>query len=513
MEKENKTPEGAVPVERQTPPEVESNTQSSRNAPQGKVIRITLDSLEVGDDSYSEKSVRGNHELPQGVSNKMLYNDIVRIAWPSLVELLLVQLASMVDLVMVGRLGPLAISAVGFTNQPKFLLSTMFLALNVGNTALVARYRGAGNQERARLTLRQAVMMNFVLGIFFSIVGYVYAEQLLRFMGASTPATVQMATSYLRIQMIGFLSISVTSSITSALRAVGDSRTSMIYNTVANLVNVVFNYLLIEGHFGFPRWEVAGASIATVMGQVVAMFMALYVVTRKDSYIRVEFSKGFMPHAETLKNIFRIGIPSMIEQLIMRVGIIIYTRTVASLGDVLMATHQICMNIQALTFMNGQAFAVSGTSLVGQSLGKKRGDMAAFYANRTQRVGMMVSFMLGMCIFFFAGDIISLYNNDPVIVTSGSQVLRMVAVIQPLQAAQFIMAGVLRGAGDTRYPAFVTFITVLLVRPAIAIYTIQVLNWSLVGAWVAMVVDQLMRTLLVVVRYNSGKWRHIAHHN
>lgn len=478
--------------------------------PQAKVTRITLDMLEVGDDSYSEKAVRGNHALPEGVTDKMLYSDVVRIAWPSLVELLLVQLTSMVDLMMVGQLGAMAISAVGFTTQPKMLLSTMFMALNVGTTALVARSRGAGNQERARLVLRQALMMNFLMGVVFSVLGFTFAEELVRFMGAKTDTTVANAVIYLRIQMVGFLSLSLTSAITASLRAIGNSRTTMMYNTVANAVNVVFNFLLIEGRFGFPRWEVAGASIATVMGQVVAMIMAFVVVSRKDSYIRVQISKGFKPHRETLGNIFRIGIPSMVEQLIMRAGVILYTRTVATLGDVLMATHQICMNIQAITFMNGQAFAVSATSLVGQSLGKKRGDMAAFYANRTQRIGMLVSFLLGLCIFVFAGDLIGIYADDAFMIASGTQVLRMVAIIQPLQAAQFIMAGVLRGAGDTRYTAMVTFVTVLLIRPAIAAYAVSVLEWGLVGAWVAMVADQLMRTVLVLLRYNSGKWRQIA---
>ncbi|NLT58577.1 MAG: MATE family efflux transporter [Clostridiales bacterium] len=473
-----------------------------------RMIRTTLDGLEMGDDSHYSKPVRGRHPLPEGVTNRHLYNDVVRIAWPSLVELLLVQLTSMADLIMVGILGPLAISAVGYTTQPKFMLATVFMALNVGNTAMVARYRGAGNFEMAKKTLRQSVMINFTIGLICSIIGYFYAEPLVRFMGASTPQTVEWATAYLKVQMIGLLSISMTSAVTSALRAVGNSRTPMVYNTVANLVNLVFNYLLIGGNFGFPRWGVAGASIATVMGQVVAMMMAFYVVLKKDAYLPLEPSKGFKPDRRILADIFRIGLPSMLEQVIMRVGVILYTRTVASLGDILMAAHQICMNIQALTFMNGQAFAVSATALVGQSLGRRRGDMAAFYANRTQRVGMFVSFVIGMIIFFYAGPIISLYTDDPIIISNGVRVLRMVAVIQPLQAAQFILAGVLRGAGDVKYTAFITFVTVLIVRPGTAAYAIYVLGAGLMGAWAAMVADQLLRTVLVALRYNTGKWRH-----
>ena len=105
-----------------------------------------------------------------------------------------------------------------------------------------------------------------------------------------------------------------------------------------------------------------------------------------------------------------------------------------------------------------------------------------------------------------------MYNDDPVILDVGVTVLQMVALIQPLQASQFILAGAMRGAGDTKYTAMVTFITVLLVRPIIAIYTIKVLEWGLIGAWIAMVADQLLRTTLIFLRYNSGKWRNAYRH-
>ena len=207
-----------------------------------------------------------------------------------------------------------------------------------------------------------------------------------------------------------------------------------------------------------------------------------------------------------------VGMPAMMEQLVMRIGIIIYAKTVASLGTVLLAAHQVCMNIQALTFMNGQSFAVSATSLVGQSLGKRRGDMAVNYSKRVQRLGMWVAIGIALAIFFFPREFILMYNDDPVILDVGVTVLRMVALIQPLQASQFILAGAMRGAGDTKYTAMVTFITVLLVRPIIAIYTIKVLEWGLIGAWIAMVADQLLRTTLIFLRYNSGKWRNAYRH-
>jgi len=476
-----------------------------------KEVRMALDLVEAGTEdagSYG-KQERVSRALPPEVNSRMLYMDIARIAWPALVEMTLTQLASMVDMMMVGQLGPWAITSVGLTTQPKFLLMTMFMAMNVGATALIARYKGAGDYPKANLILRQALLMTFVFSAVSSVIGFLYSEPLVRFMGAADAQTLTGGTVYLQIQMVGFVILALTSTITAALRGVGDSRTAMIYNLTANMVNVIFNYLLIYGKFGFPRLEVAGASIATVIGQCAAFIMALISILRGNQYLRLRFRDGFKPQIESLKSIFVIGIPAMVEQLFMRAGVIIYSITVASLGTVAFATHQVCMNIQAMSFMNGQSFAVSATTLTGQSLGKRRPDMAQAYSSRTRRVGMMVSILLGLIFFFFGKSIVALYTNEPTVIVQGGKILMFVALIQPFQSSQFILAGALRGAGDTRATAVITFITVLLVRPGLAIFSIRVLGWGLEGAWFALVADQLLRSLLVLLRYNSGKWKSI----
>jgi len=483
--------------------------QKSIEGVQKKRVKMALDLVRSGDEDEGDfgKHERVSKHLPSEVTSKMLYKDVVRIAWPSFVELVLTQIASMVDMMMVGQLGAWAISAVGLTTQPKFLMMTMFMAMNVGATALVARYKGMGDQKKANLVLRQALFLTFFLSAIASVIGYIFAEPLVKFMGAADEQTLAAGASYLRVQMAGFLSVALTSTLTATLRGVGSTKISMVYNMIANLVNVVFNYLLIYGHFGFPRLEVLGASIATVIGQISAFIMASFVILRGNQYLKLRLRDGFKPHWDTMKSIFKIGIPAMVEQLVMRAGMILYTITVASLGTVAYAIHNICMNIQAMSFMNGQAFAVSATSLVGQSLGKKRPDMAQAYSSRTRRVGMVVSICLATVFLLFGKQIVGLYNDDPTIVSQGATILMFVALIQPLQSSQFILAGALRGAGDTRATAVISFITVLLVRPGVAMLCIHVFNWGIYGAWVALVMDQLLRSVLVLARYYSGKWK------
>ena len=471
--------------------------------------KMALDLVETGnDDEFGYgKQERVNGQLPIEVSSDMLYKDIVHIAWPSLIELVLTQLTSMVDMMMVGQLGPWAITSVGLSTQPRFLLMTMFMAMNVGATALVARYKGAGEHNQSNMILRQALLLTFVLSLVSSVIGFICSEPLIRFMGAADAETLAGGTIYLKIQMSGFVIMALTTTITATLRGVGNSRTAMLYNMIANAVNILFNYILIYGRLGFPRMEVAGASLATVIGQGVAFILAMAVILKGKQYLYLRLKDGFKPHMESIKNIFNIGVPAMIEQLLMRMGMIIYSKTVASLGTVAFAAHQVCLNIQALSFMNGQAFAVSATSLMGQSLGKKRPDMAQAYSSRTRRLGMMISIILGLVFLFFGKHIVALYSDDITVIEEGAKIMILMALIQPFQSSQFILAGALRGAGDTRAIAVISFITVLLVRPSLAMIGIHVLNLGLQGAWYALLTDQIIRSFLILIRFNSGKWK------
>lgn len=480
-----------------------------------KRLQTSLDRVPYGDPTLSN-DLKVNKKLPDGIKSHELYTDILRIAWPSFIELLLTQLTSMVDMMMVGSIGgtenPIlgvqALSAVGLTAQPKFLLAVTFIAMNTGVTALVARHKGNGNKEQANLVVRQGLLFTFIVAFLFSIVGFIFARRMVLFMGSTEETVTQLGTYYLRIQMCGFLPLALTSTITAVLRAVGDSKTCMVYNLVANLMNVIFNWILIYGNLGFPELGVVGASIATVLGQIIAFCMASFAIIRGNSFLKLEFRLGFRPHKATLQSMTHIGFPAMIEQLLMSMGAIIFAKAIASLGTTAYSTHQICMNIQSLSFMTGQAFAVSATTLVGQSLGKRRPDMAQAYGNRARTLGFFSSVIIVFVFIFFGRNIISLYNSDATIIETGTKILLFMAFMQPFQTSQFIITGGLRGAGDTKTTAAITCITVLLMRPSLAILFIKA-GLGLYGAWLAFASDQLVRSFLVLLRYNSGKWKTI----
>ncbi len=486
-----------------------------------KIIRTTLDDLPMGreEDLPEPGSKLEKYELPEGVNSGMLYRDVLRIAWPSLVELILTQFTSMADQIMVGRLpgqlGVQALSAVGLSTQPKFLLMTLVQSLNIGGTAMVARYRGLGDQKKANQVLRQSVIVNLVLAIFFAIMGVVFARPMVKLIAGAniSETTLNYGITYFKIQMYGFVPIGMTFTLTAALRGCGDTKMPMIYNTIANIVNVVFNYLLIYGKFGFPEMDVAGASLATVIGQTVAFLIAFAVIVSKTRFVYLDFKEKFYIDSDIFKDVVKIGFPSMMEQLFMRAGIILYTRTITSLGDIAYATHQICMNIQSMSFMMGMAFQNANTTLSGQSIGKKRIDMAWLYNKHTKRLGLITAVILAALIFTFSGTLVRLYNENPEVIRLGSEILAFVAFMQPFQNQQFITNGALRGAGDTRFSAMVIFVTVLGIRSGFGMLFVHVFHWGLKGAWYALVLDQGIRTALILWHYSTGKWRFIKMHD
>ena len=480
----------------------------------GNTRRTVLDDLEWGTDEfveeYTEKKAKA--VLPDGVHKKSIYGDIITLAWPTFIELTLASLSNMVDMMMVGGCGPESIAAIGLAMQPRMLINTAIMALNTGATATIARARGAHDQEKASSILRQALMLILFLSIIGMVLGTWGSRWMITFManGGISQKTIDLGTRYMQVQMLGMPIASLSMCITAALRGTGNSRPCMIYNIIANLVNICGNWILINGHLGAPALGVVGASIATVFGQFVATVIAFWCVFSGKFYLHLRLKKLLKFEKDVIMNIIKVGAPAMFEQLMMRLGQILFSRTVNSLGDLSTATHQICINIQSMSMMVGQGFAVSATSLVGQSLGRKRLDMAEHYSLRCRRISMYVSIVLGILFATLGGFIVDeFYTDDKQVVELASKIMIFVGVMQPFQSTQFVVGGVLRGAGDTRSTAVIMLITVVGIRTAMAYLCVNVLQLELFGAWIAVMADQCLRALLIWLRYNQGKWKTI----
>ncbi len=436
---------------------------------------------------------------------------ILQLTWPALGENLLSTLVSLADSAMVSVLGTYAITAVGLVTQPRFIVFSAFMALGVGTTALVARAKGKGDPEEANKVLRQSLLMALVIVLAVCALMYVFAEPLIRLLasGAISEQSIQSALDYYRIQIFGFPILGMTYIMNGALRGVGNTKAAFYTNTASNLVNVVFNYLLIGGNFGFPALGVLGASLATVIGQVVAFCMALYWLFDGKQYIRLRIRDSYKPDFPMIGRIAKIGVPALLEQAVMRIGMMLFTTIVTSLGDDPYAAHTIGMNIQTLSFSVGNSFGIAITTLTGQSLGRKRPDLARDYMRKTLNLCHIGSILVSLLLFFGGRYLAMPFSRDPAIIDMVAGVLKIIALANLISNARFVYNSALRGAGDSSYTAFTTFLGILVARPIIAWLLVNVFNMGLSGVWIALISDAVLCFILAYFRWRNGKWETI----
>ena len=431
------------------------------------------------------------------------------VAWPAMAEMLFVTLAGMIDTKMVGPLGNSAIAAVGLTVQPKFIALTLFFGINVAVSALVARRKGEQQQEKANEILVTAGIISALLCVAISALFTVFAPTLMEWAG-SDGATHQDAVDYFRIIMAGTIFNVITMVINAAQRGSGNTRLSMTTNLTSSIVNVIFNYLLIEGHLGFPRWEIKGAAVATVFGTVVSAGMAVFSLFRANSYVsiplirkeRIRFSFA------AWKSIWRIASNSSLENIAARIGFLATAWVAAPirLGADVFAAHNIGMQLLSLGFSFADGMQVAAIALSGEALGAGRKADARKYASICQRIGLAISLMLSVGLLFGGKLFFGFFSSDTHVMALGEIICRYMTVIILLQISQIIFSGCLRAAGDVRYVLMAATVSIAIIRTVVTVVLVFVFHMGLDGVWIGILADQATRFVLVSTRFRQGKW-------
>lgn len=435
---------------------------------------------------------------------------IMRLAWPAIVENLLHTMVGIVDTAMVGRLGAAALASVGLGNQINHLGLTVFSALATGSTALVARHIGAEEPEKASDVARQSLVLGFFVSGTAMLVLLLATRGLLGLLfGRSDASVLDLAAGYVRIIALAMILNFFLIVINAVLRGAGDTKTPMQITALVNVINIVGNALFIFGLGPFPALGVAGAAIGTAVAQACGGLIALRVLFR-NPVLRIRLTDSFRPDGAIIRRITNIGVPAGVEQGFMRVGQLFYTMIVSSLGTVAYAAHQVALNAESLSFMPGAGFATASTTLVGQNLGAQRPDDAEGAGKVTRNLGTLVMSTMGVIFFLIPEPIVRVFSNDPEVIALATVCLRLVAVAQPALAVWMILAGGLRGAGDTRSIMKIVAVSFMVVRVGLAYLLAIHFKLGLIGAWIAMVVDLFLRGTLIQLRFNRGEWKSVA---
>lgn len=444
------------------------------------------------------------------MKNKVYYKTAFQMAWPSVLESFFISLAAMIDTMMVGGLGSYAIAAVGLTTQPKLIGLTIFFGINIAVSSLVARRRGQEDKRGANEVFLTAIILTIAFCILITFLMVYFAEDLMRLSG-SNMETHQASVDYFRIIMGGLIFNVIAMVINAAQRGSGNTRIAFITNLTSSIVNIIFNYLLIGGKFGFPALGVKGAALATVLGTVVAMIMSIRSLYNPDSLIQIKYmlERKIRMSIDTIKSIFNLGSTMVVENLAMRVGFVATAVTAAGLGTNAFAIHNAGMNILSLGFSFGDGMQVAAVALAGRALGRKDKKEAITLGNICQRIGLIMSLFLSLFLLFFGKNIMGLYFNDSHIITEALTVNHFVMVIVLLQISQIIYGGCLRAGGDVRYTLLVGIISVTLIRSLVTIILVNVFHLGLIGIWIGIFADQFSRFVLLRHRFRQETWTEI----
>lgn len=434
----------------------------------------------------------------------------LQIAWPSVLESFFIALAGLIDTFMVSSIGPNAVAAIGLTTQPKFIALSFFIAISVSVSALVARRKGEQDKKMANQTMVTAMIVALLLCLIISSVFVIFTPQILKLSGSS-PDTHDLGVSYFRIIMGGLIFNVISMTINAGQRGSGNTQIAFTTNLVSSLVNILFNYLLINGNLGFPKLGVAGAGLATVLGAVVAAIMSFSSLFRRSSYMSFKLIKKYALGFSNFifKEILALGSNIFVENIAARIGFLVTAITAAKLGTDQFAAHNVGMNLLSLSFSFGDGMQVAAVALTGNALGARKKDEAIKYGKTCQEIGLSISIIISIILVLFRKNIFRMFFDDEKIIAMGSIITFYLIFIVIFQISQIIFGGALRAAGDVRYTLAVSLISITFIRSAATLFFVNVLHLGIQGIWMGIMADQISRFVGLWTRFRKGDWVNI----
>ena len=439
------------------------------------------------------------------VENRKLIKNIFQITLPAVFDLLAQTLIMALDMKMVSSLGPSAISSVGVGTAGMYALIPALIAVATGTTALLSRAYGADNKLDGKKAFAQSFFIAVPLGIFLTIIFLLFSEQIINLVGNAKDMNLKDAILYQNMTVIGFPFLGVSIATFYAFRAMGENKIPMIGNTLALVLKLILNFLLIY----LFKWGIFGAALSTTLTRLFSAIFSIYLVFwSKKNWISLEL-KDLKFDYFTSKRILKVGIPAAVEQLGLRIGMLIFEMMVISLGNLSYAAHKIALTAESISFNLGFAFSFAASALVGQELGKGSSQKALKNGYICTIIAMIVMSTFGLLFFIIPQFLVSLFTKDKDVIELATMALKIVSICQPFSGASMVLAGALRGAGDTKSVLLITYLGIFLIRIPITYLFLDVLNFGLAGAWIVMTIDLVIRSSLAFYIFRRGKWKYL----
>lgn len=439
---------------------------------------------------------------------------VARLSIPAILAEISATVMQYIDAAMVGSLGTNASAAIGLVSSTTWFIGGMCTAFATGFSVQVAHLVGAGREDKARSVMRQSLLCGVFFGLLLGIIAVALSFVLPTWLGGEE-AIRPWASSYFFVYGCALPASLFRHLCGSMLQCSGDMRTPSLLNALMCLWDVVFNFFLI-----FPTRTihvlglgltmpgaglgVTGAALGTALAEVVTALAMLAVVCFRSPKLKLSLGGSWRPEGECLRTCARIGLPLALEHGVLSSAYIAATKIVSPLGTVAIAANSLAVTAEGLCYMPGYGIAAAATTLVGQSLGAKRKDLARSFARLSVLLGVVIMGCTGVLMYLLAPCVFQMLTPVAEVQILGVRCLRIEVFAEPLFAASIVAAGALRGAGDTLVPSVMNLVSMWGVR--ITVSMLLAPRLGLVGVWVAMCGELCFRGVLFLVRLFREKW-------
>jgi putative MATE family efflux protein len=429
---------------------------------------------------------------------------LFKLAAPIFIETLLIMMLGAVDVIMLSRHSDNSVAAVGVVNQIIVLTFLIFEVINLGTSVLCSQYLGAKMHKNVVQVVGVSLLMNLVVGVSVSLFLFSMNETILQWMGL-TPELMKDGTDYMRIvgAFAFFQAISLT--LSASLRSANKAIYPMMVTVVVNILNIIGNYTLIFGEFGFPEMGVEGAAISTAFSRGVSMVILFIILFKK--HIRKFPLAYFRPFPfKELKNLLKVGLPSAGEQLSYSSSQVVITYFINVLGTEALAARTYSVNIIMFSFLFCIAIAQGGAICIGHLIGEKRPHAAFLLGKYVMKKSVLITVCLSLITALMGPFIFGWLTTNEQIIRMGVTILAIDVILEIGRPINIFATNALRAAGDVNYPFYLGLVVMWSVAVGCGYLFGIHWGWGLAGMWVAFLLDENIRGIVFVRRWYGMKW-------
>lgn len=436
------------------------------------------------------------------------WKQIVIFTIPMLIGNIAQQLYNTVDSIVVGKyVGDNALAAVGSASPILNLLLVLFIGISMGTSIMVSQFFGAKDRENLSKTIGSTITLTAVASLVIMVFGSLMIRPLLSML--NTPASIiNWCTSYLLILIVGIMGVAYYNMFCGILRGLGDSLSALVYLLIATVINIILDLWFVAG----LNMGVAGVALATVIAQMVSAVLCFFKLKKMTDVFDLKV-KYLRPDMENIMTILRLGLPSGITQAIFSMAMVVVQSLTNSFGEMVIAANVIIMRVDGFAMMPNFSFGTAMTTYSGQNVGAREIDRVHKGAKQGTLIAAGTSAVITALILIFGRYLMAIFTNTTELVSLSANMMKILAVGYIAMAVTQSLSGVMRGAGDTMTPMWISIVTTVLIRVPLA-YGIAYLTRTpeLPGGryeciWVSLLISWVLGAVFTVIFYRIGKWK------